>query len=65
MIYVFNRNKILSYVLASCFVLTLFAFHDGRVQNGDVELVEVSSNVVENNILNNNIMNKEKNKNSN
>lgn len=53
MIYVFNKNKILSYVLASCFVLTLFAFNDSKIQNGDIELVEVSSNVVENNILNN------------
>lgn len=60
MIYVFNKNKILSYILASCFVLTLFAFRDSRVQSGDIELVEVSSNVVENNISNdNNIVNNE------
>ena len=59
MIYVFNKNKILSYVLASCFVLTLFVFHDNMLPNKDVELVKVSSNIVESNNLNNvnNILN--------
>ena len=61
MIYVFNKNKILSYVLASCFVLTLFAFHDNMFPNKDVELVKVSSNVVEGDNINNvnNFLNKE------
>jgi len=53
MIYVFNKNKILSYMLASCFVLTLFAFHDNIIPSKDVELVKVSSNVVESNTINN------------
>lgn len=53
MIYVFNKNKIFSYLLASCFVLTLFAFRDSKVISSDVELVKVSSNVVENDVLNN------------
>ena len=54
MIYIFNKNKILSYVLASCFVLMLFAFHDNMLTNKDVELVKVSSNIVgSNNRLNN------------
>ena len=60
MIYVFNKNKILSYVLASCFVLTLFAFHDNMLPNKDVELVKVSSNVVESNNVNNILNNEEK-----
>ena len=53
MIYVFNKNKIISYVLASCFVLMLFAFYDNIIPNRDVELVKVSSNVAENNSINN------------
>ena len=59
MIYVLNKNKIISYVLASCFVLTLFAFYDNIIPNRDVELVKVSSNIVENsNLYNtNNILN--------
>ena len=48
MIYVFNKNKIISYVLASLFVLMLFAFHDNIIPNKDIELVKVSSNVAEN-----------------
>jgi len=53
MIYVFSKNKILSYVLASCFVLMLFAFHDNIIPNNDIELLKVSSNVTENNVINN------------
>ena len=60
MIYVFNKNKILSYVLASCFVLTMFAFYENMLPNQDVELVKVSSNVVESNNLNNILNNEEK-----
>lgn len=48
-IYVFNKNKIVSYVLASCFVLMLFAFHDNIIPKEDVKLIKVSSNVEENN----------------
>ena len=57
MIYVFNKNKILSYLLATSFVLMLFTFHGNITPNRDVELVKVSSNVIENindsNIFNN------------
>ena len=52
MIYVFNKNKIISYLLASCFVLMLFAFHENIIMGKDVELIKVSSNVAENNINN-------------
>ena len=51
MIYVFNKSKILSYVIACSFVLMLFTFHDSIVQNKDVELIKVSSNVLENDIV--------------
>ena len=52
MVYVFNKNKIVSYLIASSFVLMLFAFHDNMIPNRDVEIMKVSSNVTEN--LNNN-----------
>ena len=56
MIYVFNKNKIFSYLIASCFVLMLFTFHESIIPNRDVELIKVSSNVIEeNNYLVNNI----------
>ena len=63
MIYIFNKNKILSYVVASCFVLMLFTFHESIIPNRDVELVKVSSNVIENNNFNsiNNINNETNN----
>ena len=54
MIYVFNKNKIVSYVVAFSFVLMLFAFHDNMIQKSDVELVKVSSNVIDNNLNNEN-----------
>ena len=48
MIYVFNKNKILSYILACCFALLLFIFKDSVIPNKDVELVKVSSNITDN-----------------
>jgi len=58
MIYVFNKNKIISYVIATCFVLMLFSFKTDTIPNKDVEIIKVSSNVIEdsnnlNNIINN------------
>lgn len=53
MIYVFNKNKIFSYMVASVIVLTLFAFSTSFTPNEDVEIVKISSNVISNNILNN------------
>ena len=58
MIYVFNKNKIISYLLATCFVLMIFSFKTDTIPNKDVELIKVSSNVIEdinkvNNINNN------------
>ena len=48
MIYVFNKNKIFSYILACCFVLMLFTFHESIIPNKDVELVKVSANAINN-----------------
>jgi len=47
MIYVFNKNKILSYIIACSFVLMLFAFHDEIITKKDIELIKVSSNIME------------------
>jgi len=60
MIYIFNKNKILSYILACSFVLMLFIFQDSIIPNKDIQLVKVSSNVIEdtNNIINNDLDNK-------
>ena len=49
MIYVFNKNKIISYIIATCFVLMLFSFSfkTDTMPVNNVELLKVSSNVVE------------------
>ena len=48
MIYIFNKNKIISYILASSFALMLFIFQDSIIPNKDIQLVKVSSNIMEN-----------------
>ena len=48
MIYVFNKNKIFSYVMACTFVLMLFSFHENITPNKEIELVKVSTNTTEN-----------------
>ena len=57
MIYVFNKNKILSYMVASFIVVSLFIFSISINPNKDVELLKVSSNVSTNTIINNCIIN--------
>ncbi len=57
MIYVFNKNKMISYILACSFVLMLFSFHKNIIPNSDIELVKVSSNIIENTNNNLNIEN--------
>ena len=52
MIYVFNKNKILSYMVASVIVLMLFTFSTTIIPNKDIELVKVSANTSENNNVN-------------
>ena len=56
MLYVFNKNKILSYMVASFMVIGLFTFSTSAIPNRDIQIVKVSTNVVENNTVNN-IMN--------
>ena len=46
MIYVFHKKKIISYILATFFVLILFAVSASTIPNEDVELIKVSSNVI-------------------
>ena len=53
MIYVFNKNKILSYMIASFIVMGLFAFSSSVIPNNDIEMIKVSSNVIENININN------------
>ena len=56
MLYVFNKNKIISYMVASFIVIALFTFSASAIPNKDIQILKVSSNVVDNNIVNN-IMN--------
>ena len=56
MLYVFNKNKILSYMVASFIVIGLFTFSTSAIPTRDIQIVKVSTNVVENNTVNN-IMN--------
>ena len=52
MVYVLNKNKIFSYMIASCIVLMLFGLGSSIIQNKDIELVKVSANTIENNNVN-------------
>lgn len=52
MIYILNKNKIFSYMIASCIVLMLFGFGSSIMQNKDVELVKVSANTSKNTNVN-------------
>ena len=53
MIYVFNKNKILSYMVASFIVLILFIFSTSIIPNQNVDLLKVSANAINNNFFNN------------
>ena len=53
MIYVLNKNKIVSYMVASFIVIALFTFSSSAIPNRDIQIVKVSSDVVENNTVNN------------
>ena len=57
MIYVFNKNKIISYMVASFIVIALFTFSSSAIPNKEIQLIKVSSNIVENNNENNIIFN--------
>ena len=58
MIYILNKNKIYSYVIATFIVLGIFAFGVGLTHKEDVKLLKVSSNSINNEKnVNNNIAN--------
>lgn len=57
MLFVFNKNKIISYTIATSVVAILFLFSISVIPNKDVELVQISSNItneIENNEIQNN-----------
>ena len=53
MIYVLNRNKILSYMVASFIVIALFTFSSSVIPNKDIQIIKVSTNVTQDSIVNN------------
>ena len=58
MIYVLNKNKIVSYMVASFIVIGLFTFSSSAIPDRDIQIVNVSSNTIENNngnYINNNL----------
>ena len=59
MLFVLNKNKIISYIVASSVVIGLFLFSISIIPNKDVELIQISSNVINNTMYNevNNINN--------
>ncbi len=56
MLFVFNKNKITSYVIATSIVMILFLVSISFIPNTDAKLVQISSNIV-NNVENNNLKN--------
>lgn len=62
MLFVFNKNKIISYTIATSVVAILFLFSISVIPNKDVELVQISSNItngIENNEIQNNNLKKD------
>ena len=53
MIYVLNKNKIFSYIVASFIVVMLFVFSTSVIPNQDVDLLKVSANAINNKQTNN------------
>lgn len=49
MLFVFNKNKIISYLVATSIVIVLFMFSVSVIPNSDTKIVQVSSNSIENN----------------
>lgn len=56
MLFILNKNKIISYTIAASVVMILFVFSISFVPNKDVELIPISSNAT-NNIISNEIQN--------
>ena len=60
MLFVFNKKKIISYIIATSIVIVLFVFSVSAIPNSDVEFMQVSSNItnsIENENNGNNIYN--------
>ena len=55
MLFVFNKNKIISYLVATSIVIVLFMFSVSVIPNSDTKIVQVSSNSIEINKDGNNI----------
>ena len=56
MLFVLNKNKIISYIIASSVVIGLFLLSISIVPNQNVELIQISSNIA-NNIIHNEVNN--------
>lgn len=61
MLFVLNKNKIISYTVAASVVAILFIFSISLIPNSDIQVIQVSSNITnnlnDNNILSNGIQN--------
>ena len=58
MLFVLNKNKIISYLVATSIVIVLFMFSVSVIPNSDTKIVQVSSNItnsIENEYCVNNI----------
>ena len=52
MLFILNKNKIISYIIASSVVIGLFLLSISIVPNQNVELIQISSNIANNSIHN-------------
>lgn len=62
MLFVFNKNKIISYTIAASVVVVLFLFSVAIVNTPDAKLIQVSSNITNTTDQNNEIQNNNVNK---
>ena len=63
MVFVLNKNKIISYTIATSIVIILFIFSVSLIPNQDTKIVQVSTNII-NSIENKNIGNNVNNNNN-
>ena len=56
MLFVFNKDKIISYTVATSIVIVLFMFSMSLIPNSDTKFVQVSTNI-SNSIENENVVN--------
>ena len=53
MIYVFNKNKMVSYMVAFFIVIALFTFSTTVIPDRNIQIIKVSTNAISNNVINN------------